>query len=131
MTKLSVLVLGCLLAASLGGCDRPAPTPAETTDLDTGEMEGNEGAPIDPSKVPEQLRPLVPLAEEWGIGDDAQRAARVDDASDDERAKLREALAPHQVEITAWLDSFGEGELSNEAAAFMYLQLAGEETTDH
>ncbi len=48
-------------------------------------------------------------------------------ASAADRGALQQAIAPHQARITAWLDSFGTNPLSDEAAAFMYLQLAVEE----
>jgi hypothetical protein len=36
---------------------------------------------LDPSKVPQPLAPLLPLAEKWGIGDDIDREAAVSAAS--------------------------------------------------
>lgn len=44
-----------------------------------------------------------------------------------ERHALRTALQPHHARITAWLDSFGQRAMTDEAAAFMYMQLALEE----
>jgi hypothetical protein len=83
---------------------------------------------LDAAKVPEELRGLVPLAQEWGIGDDVDRGAKVDGATAEERARVRTAVAPYQTRITAWLDSFGQGVvMPDEAAAFLYLQLAIEE----
>jgi hypothetical protein len=40
---------------------------------------------------------------------------------------MRNAITPLYARITAWLDSFGGGTMSDEAAAFMYMQLALEE----
>ncbi len=82
---------------------------------------------LDPDKVPEDLRDLVPLAQRWGIGDDVARPERVQRATEAERSELRSAFGPRQARITAWLDSFGQGAMSDEAAAFMYAQLAIEE----
>jgi hypothetical protein len=82
---------------------------------------------LDPNKVPADLRPLVPLAERWGIGDDVDRNAKVDRATAAEREELRTALGPLQSRVTDWLNSFGQGEMPAEAAAFMYMQLAVEE----
>ena len=82
---------------------------------------------LDPAAVPEALRPLVPLAQVWGIGDDVDRAEFIARASPADREALRAAIAPHQARITAWLDSFGTDPMSEAAAAFMYLQLAVEE----
>lgn len=82
---------------------------------------------LNPQNVPVSLRHLTPLAERWGIGDDVIRLDCVDAASEAERQELRDALAEPHDEITAWLDSFGERPMSDEAAAFMYMQLALEE----
>jgi len=79
------------------------------------------------TNVPEDLRHLVPLAERWGIGDDVDRNAAVDRATAAERAELERALAPSDARITAWLDSFRQQPMTDEAAAFMYMQLALEE----
>ena len=84
---------------------------------------------LDAAKVPEELRPLVPLAERWGIGDDVDRNAKVDRSTPEERTELRSAIAPLDSRITEWLNSFGQGAMSDEAAAFMYMQLAVEEMT--
>ena len=82
---------------------------------------------LNTNNVPEDLRHLVPLAERWGIGDDVDRNAAVDRATPAERAELEQALAPSDARITAWLDSFRQQPMSDEAAAFMYMQLALEE----
>jgi hypothetical protein len=82
---------------------------------------------LDPAKVPADLRDLVPFAQRWGIGDDVTRSERVQKATDGERSELRAAFGPRQARITAWLDSFGQGAMPEEAAAFMYTQLAIEE----
>jgi hypothetical protein len=77
--------------------------------------------------VPDDLRHLVPLAEKWGIGDDVERGGFIEQASADDRQALVQAITPHQSRITAWLDSFSTDPMSDEAAAFMYMQLAVEE----
>jgi hypothetical protein len=83
---------------------------------------------LDAAKVPEGLRKIVPLAQRWGIGDDVDRGEALSRVTPEERAELRRAVETHGAEITAWLDSFGGGEkMSEEAAAFMYMQLAVEE----
>jgi hypothetical protein len=79
---------------------------------------------VEAEQVPPELRHLVPMAERWGIGDDVDRIAKVDRATAAEREELRTAVEPHHDRITAWLNSFGEGQMSDEAAAFMYMQLA-------
>jgi hypothetical protein len=85
---------------------------------------------IDATNVPDDLRPLIPLAARWGIGDDVDRSEYIGLTTPDEREALKMAVAPLQARITAWLDSFGTNPMSDEAAAFMYMQLAVEELPD-
>ena len=110
-----------LIGAALTACA------SETTDTAPGASTGDAVQRLDSTQVPADLRHLVPLAERWGIGDDVDRAAQVDQSTAAEREELRAALLPYQAQITAWLDSFGQGVMSDEAAAFMYMQLAVEE----
>jgi hypothetical protein len=110
-----------VVIAGLVACGETKGTPGSGSDASTLQL--------DASKVPEDLRPLVPLAARWGIGDDVDRNAKVDKATDAERAELKNAVDPLSIRITAWLDSFPEGAMSDEAAAFMYMQLALEEMT--
>lgn len=79
--------------------------------------------PLDPAKVPASLRGLVPLAEYWGIGDDVLREMLQEAESPAKKKALADAVNPHNAAITAWLDSWAQGEpMSDEAAAFMYMQ---------
>jgi hypothetical protein len=111
-----------LLLLSLSGCS------GREAIRDPGSSDAAEAAPpLDSAKVPADLRDLVPLAQRWGIGDDVARPERVRKATDAERSELRAAFGPRQARITAWLDSFGQGPMPEEAAAFMYAQLAIEE----
>jgi hypothetical protein len=82
---------------------------------------------LDSAAVPTDLRHLLPLAERWGIGDDVERNQKVSRATAAEREELRNAITPLSARITAFLDSFGGGAMTDEAAAFMYMQLALEE----
>jgi hypothetical protein len=86
-----------------------------------------ESQKLNVNNVPEDLRHLVPLAERWGIGDDVDRHAAVGRATPAEREELERAVAPADARITAWLDSFGQQPMPDEAGAFMYMQLALEE----
>jgi hypothetical protein len=109
----AVLAVPILIACS-PTADTPQPGAATATRLDA-------------NNVPADLRHLVPLAERWGIGDDVDRNAAVDRATPAERAELERAVAPVHDRITAWLNSFGQQPMPDEAAAFMYMQLALEE----
>ena len=59
--------------------------------------------PPDPSAIPTDLRDLIPLAEEWGIGDDHDRATKVEQASDDALQELIEAVAGAPDALWDWL----------------------------
>ncbi len=117
------LLTGAILVLiSLSACSEREPT------RDLGSSNPAEAVPrLDSAKVPEDLRDLVPFAQRWGIGDDVARSERVQTATAAERSELRAAFSPRQARITAWLDSFGKGVMPDEAAAFMYTQLAIEE----
>lgn len=123
MTRPALLAM--LLGSALGGCG-PSPDPDRSSG-DPPSMRASPDPPFESQAVPLDLRHLVPLAQEWGIGDDVERLAKVDSATPAQRAQLRQAVAPHQARITEWLDSFGQREMSSEAARFMYMQLAIEE----
>jgi hypothetical protein len=110
-TTISVVLLAFLI-----GCGPGDKTPSNATSA------GSVSAtPFDIDKVPEDLRDLAPLAQKWGIPDDAVRAALIESASDAELQALRDTVAPRTTRITEWLDSFPHNALSNEAATFMYL----------
>ena len=119
-----LLVLGLLYFTVLGGCGDSSDS-RNSTPL----AQATAVPDLDPRNVPADLRHLIPLAQQWGIGDDVQRLAKVDSATPAQRAELRRAVAPHQARITRWLDSFGEEVMSQEAATFMYMQLSVEEMT--
>lgn len=90
-----------------------------------------QAARLDTTQVPAELRPFTALAAEWGIGDDDERAQKVEGSSREQREALRAAVLPHDQRITEWLDSFGQGSaMTDEAAAFMYMRLAIEEMPD-
>ncbi len=118
---IKLLLLFLLLGGAALGCstkdagDRPAAASNATAQR------------LNPEQVPADLRHLVPLAEQWGIGDDVDRGAKVDRATAAEREELRTAIMPLDSRITAWLDSFGQNVMPDEPAAFMYMLLALEE----
>jgi hypothetical protein len=121
--SLQRLLIGtALLLISLSGCGG-----RETTRNPESSDPAVAVSPLDADKVPADLRDLVPLAQRWGIGDDVDRSERIRQATAAEKSELRAAFGPRQARITAWLDSFGQGPMPDEAAAFMYTQLAIEE----
>ena len=77
--------------------------------------------------VPEELQHLVSLAAMWGIGDDAIRGDIVAAATDEDKQTLIAAMDGKLVFVDKWLESFAEGSMTDEAAAFMYLAAAIEE----
>jgi hypothetical protein len=82
---------------------------------------------LDPNKVPAELRDLIPYAEQWGIGDDIIRSDVQAKATDSEKQALQAALKGRSARITAWLDEQGTDGMSEESAAFMYMQLGLDE----
>ena len=128
---LASLALAVSLTVGAAACSRGTEdgTPRSSTTGDAAS--GRGGAPLDTTRIPADLRHLAPLASVWGIGDDVDRGTKVEASTPAERAALRAAVLPHDTSITAWLDSFGQGNvMPDEAAAFMYLRLAIEEMPD-
>jgi hypothetical protein len=83
---------------------------------------------LDPALVPPDLHHLIPLAEKWGIGDDIIRNDFIDKSSRAEMRELHDGLAePASARITEWINSFADTPLSDEAAAFMYMEIARDE----
>ncbi len=82
---------------------------------------------LDPREVPEHLRDLIPMAEKWGIGDDIIRSDVEDKASQAEKEELSRRVQDHTVQIDAWLNSFHGSDMTDAAAAFMYMTLAMDE----
>jgi hypothetical protein len=124
----SVVLLVFFGATALAACGTDQPGEGSGRAGDSQHAVTQAGAPrLDPGRVPSDLRHLLPMAERWGIGDDVDRIARVDRSTPAEREELRAAVEPHHERITAWLNSLVIGQMSDEAGAFMYMQLALEE----
>ena len=58
---------------------------------------------LDPKRVPEQLRELIPLAEKFGISDDLIREDFFAKTPKSELAKLKRTLAQHDDLLDEWL----------------------------
>lgn len=78
-------------------------------------------------EVPESLRDLIPLARKFGIGCDAERDVIMKAASLEELSDLKSRVMPRQQEITDWLETYPETEISDTAAFFLYLGSACDE----
>ena len=58
---------------------------------------------LDPQRVPEPLRGLIPLAEKWGISDDMLRIDTVENAPPDEISELKRIAAEYDDYLDEWL----------------------------
>ncbi len=83
---------------------------------------------LNPANVPEELRPLIPLAERFGVSDDLIRTDIVAKSSPVELAAMRAAIAAHDGALDEWLaGSEAEGpEFSGEYIAFTCLRMAAD-----
>lgn len=82
---------------------------------------------FDAERVPEAFRALSSWASRYGVGDDYCRPYLLKRLSRKQRADLVRAVDRHATAIHAWLDTFPEGRMPAEAAAFMCLALGVEE----
>jgi len=71
--------------------------------------------------VPDEFKKLLPLATKWGVGDDAIRGDITDSATESDKQELIVALTGKLGSIDRWIDSYPEGSMTEEAAAFMYM----------
>jgi hypothetical protein len=76
--------------------------------------------------VPAELRPLVPLVRQVGVGDDVCRGWFIRKLSARDRRAERTLIAEHVTAIDAWLVTCDQP-YEGEAAAFFRLREAGEE----
>ena len=81
---------------------------------------------LQPENVPPKLQDLLPLAQQFGLGDGECREYFLTHATPVELEQLQSVTGKAE-EISIWLQSFAEGEMSDEAAAFLYLLHAEEE----
>lgn len=83
---------------------------------------------LDPSRVPEPARPLIPIAERWGIADDGFREEALAGASAGELLEILQAVGSCESELDRWLcgeESFSEHP-SDEYVAFSALMMAAD-----
>jgi hypothetical protein len=80
---------------------------------------------FDESKVPEDLRDLIPLAKKWGVGDDLYRGEIGRRATIEERKELVEKVKPRGDRIMEFVDEAGLR--CEEAVRMMYMLTATSE----
>jgi len=83
-------------------------------------------AAFDESRVPAELRPLVPLVRRLAVGDDACRGRFIRKLPARDRRAAKVLIAEHGAAIDAWLATRDQP-YEGEAAAFFWLREAGEE----
>ena len=84
-------------------------------------VENYQPLPLNANNIPGQFRDLVPVAQKWGIGDDIIREDLHVKASTEENQSLKSTLDKRTKAINQWLNSFDKGNMTEEAAAFMYM----------
>lgn len=84
---------------------------------------------LDPQKVPEDLRHLIPYAELWGVGDDLIREDLVRSASPEALEDLRRIVQEHDDLLDDWLagPESESAELSEEYLAFTNMRMAADD----
>lgn len=86
---------------------------------------------IDPGRVPEGLRPLLPLATTWAILDDRERERFIASVAPAERSALAAAVLPHLPEIEAFSRRHaGATPVPDEVLALDLLAEAADEAAD-
>lgn len=83
---------------------------------------------LSPDRVPPELRPMIPVAQAWGISDDLERERAVDRASPDQIAELKATVARFDDHLDAWLagdDAIGP-HYSDEYIAFSAMRMAAD-----
>jgi hypothetical protein len=60
---------------------------------------------IDRRKVPNELHPIVPYAEFWGVSDDSIRQRLLESAPDDVLKNLKQTVRAYNKKLNAWLSS--------------------------
>lgn len=82
---------------------------------------------FDPKRVPASIKALAAAAARYGVGDDVCRPLLMRRIPKKEREKLIRQADKLAGPIDKWLDTFAEGKMTSEAAAFMYLMNGVEE----
>ncbi len=83
---------------------------------------------LDPANVPSPLRPLIPLAEVFGIGDDLIRADFIARLPAEALENLRKTVEPFADELDKWLagPAAGKPPFGPEYIAFTCMRMAAD-----
>lgn len=83
---------------------------------------------LDPLRVPEQLRYLIPYAQIWGVADDTLRSVMLTRASYESRADLKRVVYAADDLLDDWLagPEADEASPSNEYIAFSAMRMAAD-----
>jgi hypothetical protein len=86
------------------------------------------GIHLDPQKVPENLRHLIPYAELWGVGDDLIREDLLQSASPEALEDLQRVVQEHDDLLDDWLagPEAESAEPSEEYLAFTTMRMAAD-----
>jgi hypothetical protein len=69
------------------------------------------------SEIPENLKPLLPYVKKYAISDDAEREQLKEDMNESEKSRLIMVVKPLFYDINAFLNSFKDKPLSEEAVS--------------
>jgi hypothetical protein len=67
------------------------------------EQDDDKRISLDPRQVPEVLHPLIPLAEQWSIGDDYELGTALKEASVEELRHLVNSVHQYIEPLSEWL----------------------------
>jgi hypothetical protein len=83
---------------------------------------------LDPARIPEELRHLLPLAERFGIADDWLREKVVREAKVEELEHLKKVVATSDDDLDKWLagKEADSDSPSNEYVAFSAMRMAAD-----
>lgn len=76
---------------------------------------------IDPSKIPDNLKVVLPFLKEYSVSDDSERDELVENMSNDQKTALKETIFPVMPEIESYLDSFESKPFTHEASLILSL----------
>jgi hypothetical protein len=83
---------------------------------------------LDPARVPEGLRPFIPFAELWGVGDDLIREDMVREAPHEAIAELKRVVQANDDLLDEWLagPEADSANPSEEYLAFSAMRMAAD-----